>query len=272
MSGEPKRILIVGGGYVGMYTALRAQRKLSRRPRRDRGGRPAAEHDLPAVPARGGGRQRRATACGGAAAPGAEEVPGDHRQRHPDRARSALGHHPAGRRAVLPAGLRPAGGGARFDRADAADPGPGRAGHRLQDHRRGDLPAQPRAVPAGLRLVHRGCRGPGQGVDASCSSVVATPGWRRWPNCRTWLATPAGTTRTSSRRPDALGAGRGRRPDHARGVGVAGRLHGGSVARAQHGRPAEHPAELRGRWADRAQRRRELRGGHPGLDRGGEGP
>ncbi len=28
--GEPKRILIVGGGYVGMYTALRAQQKLSR--------------------------------------------------------------------------------------------------------------------------------------------------------------------------------------------------------------------------------------------------
>jgi NADH dehydrogenase len=30
MSTEPKRILIVGGGYVGMYTALRAQKKLSR--------------------------------------------------------------------------------------------------------------------------------------------------------------------------------------------------------------------------------------------------
>jgi NADH dehydrogenase len=29
MSGGPKRILIVGGGYVGMYTALRAQKKLS---------------------------------------------------------------------------------------------------------------------------------------------------------------------------------------------------------------------------------------------------
>src|SRR3954465_16041440 len=30
MAGGPKRILIVGGGYVGMYTALRAQQKLSR--------------------------------------------------------------------------------------------------------------------------------------------------------------------------------------------------------------------------------------------------
>ncbi|HEX4726539.1 MAG TPA: NAD(P)/FAD-dependent oxidoreductase, partial [Jatrophihabitans sp.] len=29
MNGEPRRILIVGGGYVGMYTALRAQRRLS---------------------------------------------------------------------------------------------------------------------------------------------------------------------------------------------------------------------------------------------------
>lgn len=30
MSNGPKRIVIIGGGYVGMYTALRAQRKLSR--------------------------------------------------------------------------------------------------------------------------------------------------------------------------------------------------------------------------------------------------
>jgi len=30
MNGEPKRIVIVGGGYVGMYTALRAQKELSR--------------------------------------------------------------------------------------------------------------------------------------------------------------------------------------------------------------------------------------------------
>ena len=29
-TGEPRRILIVGGGYVGMYTALRAQKQLSR--------------------------------------------------------------------------------------------------------------------------------------------------------------------------------------------------------------------------------------------------
>lgn len=29
MSGSPKRIVIVGGGYVGMYTALKAQKKLS---------------------------------------------------------------------------------------------------------------------------------------------------------------------------------------------------------------------------------------------------
>src|ERR1700712_1468071 len=30
VGGEPQRIVIVGGGYVGMYTALRAQQKLSR--------------------------------------------------------------------------------------------------------------------------------------------------------------------------------------------------------------------------------------------------
>src|ERR1700712_2188459 len=30
VGGEPQRIVIVGGGYVGMYTALRAQQKVSR--------------------------------------------------------------------------------------------------------------------------------------------------------------------------------------------------------------------------------------------------
>ncbi len=31
---EPARILVVGGGYVGMYTALRLQRKLKQELRR----------------------------------------------------------------------------------------------------------------------------------------------------------------------------------------------------------------------------------------------
>ena len=48
---EP-RITIVGGGYVGMYTALRLQKKLARRSQ-GHGRRPAAVHDVPALPARG---------------------------------------------------------------------------------------------------------------------------------------------------------------------------------------------------------------------------
>ena len=85
------RILIVGGGYVGMYTALRLQRKLSPGRGRDHRRRPAVVHDLPAVPARGGGRQRRAAARRRAAAPGAAQVPGHHRRGHADRPRGQDG-------------------------------------------------------------------------------------------------------------------------------------------------------------------------------------
>ena len=71
-TGAP-RILIVGGGYVGMYTALRLQRQLrgELKATADRScRRPALVHDLPAVPARGGRRQRRAAARRRAAAHG----------------------------------------------------------------------------------------------------------------------------------------------------------------------------------------------------------
>ena len=44
---------------------------------------------------------------------------------------------------------------AGLGRAHAADPRAGRARHRLQDHRRGHLPAQPRAVPARRGRLHR---------------------------------------------------------------------------------------------------------------------
>jgi NADH dehydrogenase len=51
MAGTAPRIVIVGGGYVGMYTALRLRRKL--RPRRSARHRAstALVHDVPAVPA-----------------------------------------------------------------------------------------------------------------------------------------------------------------------------------------------------------------------------
>ena len=68
------RILILGGGYVGMYTALRLQRKLQPGEARDHRRRPALLHDLPAVPARGGGRQPRAAPRRRAAAPRAAQA------------------------------------------------------------------------------------------------------------------------------------------------------------------------------------------------------
>ena len=120
-------ILIVGGGYVGMYTALRLQKKLRRNEARITVVDPQHVHDLPAVPAGGRGRLARAAARGGPAAQGAQALPGADRPGH--------------RRSTTPAGPRPCcrwraprtqiaydvdRGRARLDRADAADPGPGR--------------------------------------------------------------------------------------------------------------------------------------------------
>ena len=145
----------------------------------------------------------------------------------------------------LRARLRPAGGGARLDRPDAADPRAGRAGHRLQDHRRGDLPAQPRAVPAGLRRLHRGPGGPAPGADLRLRRRRLR---RRRGDGRAGghgpLRLPVLPEHRAGRH--ALGAGRGGGPDHARGVGGAVGLHRGPAARARHRRPAQHPAGLGG--------------------------
>ena len=128
-------IVILGGGYVGMYTALRLQQAAAR----DGEARvtvidPRSLHDLPAVPARGGRRQPRAPACRRAAAPGADKVPNviTGRVAGVDHARKVVTVQPStGPSYELR--VRHRRRRARLDGAHAADPRPGRAGHRLQD-------------------------------------------------------------------------------------------------------------------------------------------
>ena len=96
--------------------------------------------------------------------------------------------------------VRRRGGRARLGRPHAADPRAGRAGHRLQDRRRGHLPAQPRAGPAGRRGLGDRRGAPAQGADLRLRRRRvrrrrgASPRWRTWP------ATRPGTTPTSSPR------------------------------------------------------------------------
>ena len=145
MSGsQPARILIVGGGYVGMYTALRLQRSSG-----------AARHTITVVDPQSYMTYQPflPEAAAGNLEPRHIVVPlrkvlqasarsstaGSRRSTtRTDGARRAVrGRRPRAR-------LRPARRRTGLDRPHAADPGPGRAGHRLQDRRGGDLPAQPR--------------------------------------------------------------------------------------------------------------------------------
>ena len=161
--------------------AQRAQGQEGRDHRR----RPAVVHDLPAVPARGRGGQRRAAARRRPAAPRAGQVRGAHRavrlagpraSGRPDPAHPGRGVRPVlrGRRA-----------GAGLDRAHAADPGAGRAGHRLQAGRGGHRAAQPDARQARHRDQRQSTTRPAGGCSPSCSSAAATPASRRWPSSRT---------------------------------------------------------------------------------------
>ena len=204
-------------------TAPRAAREEGRDHRR----RPALLHDLPAVPARGGRRQRRAAPRRGAAAPGrstsARSLTGHVIGIDPDRTDGARAADPMARPTTC---LRPARHGARLRRAHPADPRPRRDGHRLQAGRGSHRAAQPRAGPARHRRVrtdhaaapraahlrlrrrrlrrHRGARrARGHGalrdplLPATCPRATCGSCWSRRPagscprSARTWAATPS---------------------------------------------------------------------------------
>ena len=155
---SPVRIVIVGGGYVGMYTAMHLQRKLKQSraevtvidPQPNMTYQPflpeAAAGNLEprhvVVPLRRVLRKCRIVTAAITAITHANRT---------------VTVQPA-EGASYAARLRPAGRLPGLDLAAAADPGAGRSGHRVQDDRRGDLPAQSRARPARPRLGQRGRR------------------------------------------------------------------------------------------------------------------
>ena len=156
------RILIVGGGYVGMYAALRLQRKLRR-----------TEASVTVVDPQPTMTYQPflAEAAGGSIEPRHVVVPlrkvlprcrvvtgtvtGVDTERRVAAVRSAEGD-----RVDLPYDILVLAAGSLV--ADAPDPGVGRARDRLHHGRRGGPPAQPCPLPAGPRL-QRGGSGPAPG-------------------------------------------------------------------------------------------------------------
>ena len=231
------RILIVGGGYVGMYTALRLQRRLRRELKSKR-------VEIVVVDPRSYMTYQPflPEAAAGSVEPRHVVVPLRRVLKHCevltgrvdslDHERRVARIQPQPGRAIRP-DLRGRGRRARLDRADAADPRAGRAGHRVQAGRGGDRPAQPGARQARHRVERHRPRGRGGSCSPSSSSVAGTPASRRWPSSRTWPATRPATTRTCRSREIALRAGRGERPDPAGGGRGPRPLHRERAAQAQ---------------------------------------
>ena len=256
---KPQRILVVGAGHVGLYAALRLSKKLRAARGRSHRRRPAAAHDLPAVPARGGGRQHLAPPQRGAAAPGAEAT-----------ATSLAGEVTRIEHARKTATVQPIVGPPREVAYDHIVVAPGSVSRTLpipglREHAVGfktigeaiylrnhvldrlDVAATTtdpatRQRGADLRLRRRRLRrhrGAGRDGGHGARRAALLPGARAGRH--------------------ALGAGRGDPADPARGRPGHGRLHGGAAAQARHGHPAGHPAGVLCGRRREALRRRQLR-------------
>ena len=128
--------------------------------------------------------------------PRAEARHGRGRRGHGDRSRGASrarSRIPDG--AEVSAGLRRPRRDGGLVVARPARPRPGRARDRVQDGAGGDLPPQPRALPAGRGVRRPRMRSVGARRSRSSSSAPDTRAWRRWASSRTWRATRCGTTR-----------------------------------------------------------------------------
>ena len=119
--------------------------------------------------------------------------------------RREAGAHRAGRGDAVRAVLRRPGDGRGLGGAHAAHPRAGRARHRLQERRRGDLPAQPRPRPAGRRQLHRRPGGAHPGADLHLRRRRLRRASRRSPSWRTWPGTRSSTTTRGCRRPTCGG-------------------------------------------------------------------
>ena len=161
-----KRILIVGAGHVGLYAALRMSKKLRRHEAEVTVVDPQPHMTYqPFLPeAAAGNISPRHTVV-----PLRRELqalPRALRRGHPDRARPQGGHRPADRRAG-PSRCRTTTSWWRPARVSRTLPIPGLREQRgrLQDHRRGHLPAQPRAGPARRGGDHQRPGDPAAGAD-----------------------------------------------------------------------------------------------------------
>ena len=253
------RILIFGGGYVGMYTALGLQKQLSRGAAEITVVEPQSNMTYQPFLPGGGGRQRRTAPRRRAAAQGAAQMQRDHRRDHQDR-----------RTPTKTATIMPIEGEAYELEYDILvvcpgsisrllpDPRAGRARHRLQDHRRGHLPAQPRALAPRPGGIVRRSGAPQARADVRLRRRRLRRG-RGAGRARGHGALRAALLPAARAERHALDAGRGGQPDHARGVGAVVGLHGRPAARAQHRRPARHPARVGGRRPHQALGRRGVR-------------
>ena len=195
---KPVRIVIVGGGYVGMYTALGLQRKLSRGEREivviDPQSNMTYQPFLPEAAA-GNVEPRHVVVPLRKVLKKCQVITGT-RHGYLDHADKTVTIQP-GEGEAYDRRLRPVRGAAPVrSRGMLPIPGLAEQGIGFKTDRRGDLPAQPGAVAAGRRRLDRRPGSPGGDARRSYSSAAATPGSRRWPSSRTWPVTPAGTTPT----------------------------------------------------------------------------
>ena len=208
-SNDVTRILVVGGGYVGMYTALRLQRKLKQERSRAReitvvdpepymtyqpflpeaaAGSISPRHVV--VPLRRVLRQCKDRRRRGAPPSTTTDAPAtiatlatqeDGQRRHRAARTTSWSSRRARSRAPCPSPAWP-------------------TRHRLQDRRRGHRPAQPRARAARHRLLHPRRRGPRGRAHLRLRRRRLRGRRGARPNWRTWPATPSATTTTSSPR------------------------------------------------------------------------
>ena len=198
-------ILVVGGGYVGLYTALRLQRKLSRgraeiivvdpqphmtyQPFLPEAAAGSVEPRHVVVPLRTTLRHCRV-------------ITGRGHRAHP---RREAGPDRAGRGRAVRGVLRRAGDGRRARwRGRCPSPGwPSTASASRTSARPSTCATT--CSPGSTRPARPTTPRCGSGRSPSRSSAAATPGWRRSPSSRTWPATPSSTTTRGCRRPTCAG-------------------------------------------------------------------
>ena len=158
-----------------------------------------------------------------------------------------------------------------LDRAHAADPGPGRARHRLQDRRRSDLPAQPRAVADGPRRLDRRRAAASAGAHLRLRRRRLRrdrgDGRARGHGPRRAALLP----RTRPRRTCGGCMVEASRADHARGQPRSGGVHRAPARGARHRGTPEHPGGVDGRRAIVLSDGDEFDDRHDRLDRRGAG-